>query len=670
MYTVAVALGCLLTAALGRRVAFNPSSTGASLSASSPAFTSSRPQVMNNLKKCNRPIRAESRRSRPIVMDDAAQRDDIRNIAIVAHVDHGKTTLVDSLLEEDLNLQIGKDDRLMDGNDQEKERGITILAKNAAIKYNGIKVNIVDTPGHADFGGEVERVLGMVDGVLLVVDAQEGPKPQTRFVLKKALAMGHKILVVINKVDKPASRTDYVIDKTFDLFCELGATDEQTDFKVVYSSAINRQSGKKPETLEGNMNTLKDAILELPKPYATIDKPLQLQIVNVGSDQFIGRLGVGRITSGTIRKGMAVGLSAGPGEEVKQKKITELFVYDAMGKKPVDEASAGDIVVFAGIQDFDIGNTVVDPADPQPLEPIEVEIPTMSITMGVNKSPLAGKSDAKFLTSREIKARLDKELETNVALKVEDSGEDILVYGRGLLHLTVLIESMRREGFEIMVGPPKVIEIEEDGQKMEPWEMVDVEVPEEYSGAVIQMLNERKGNMIEMGTVTEEGMLTIQYEVPVRGMVGIKSKVLTASKGLAVMTTTFAGYKPSVGEYPKPDRGNIVATDPGTATTFSLMKAQTRGELFIGAKTDVYPGMIIGQNAKQGNMGINVVKQKQLTNVRSAGKDDNMLLTTPQEMTLEDAVEYVKEGEFVECTPDAIRMGYRKMPKDVATSRR
>jgi len=605
-------------------------------------------------------------------MDDAPQRDDIRNIAIVAHVDHGKTTLVDSLLEEDLDVQLGKDDRLMDGNDQEKERGITILAKNAAIKHKGIKVNIVDTPGHADFGGEVERVLGMVDGVLLVVDAQEGPKPQTRFVLKKALAMGHKILVVINKVDKPASRTDYVIDKTFDLFCELGATDEQTDFKVVYASAINRQSGKKPDALEDNMNTLKDAILELPKPYATIDKPLQLQIVNVGSDQFIGRLGVGRITSGTIGKGMAVGLSAGPGEEVKQKKITELFVYDAMGKKPVDEASAGDIVVFAGIQDFDIGNTVVSLDDPQPLEPIEVEIPTMSITMGVNKSPLAGKSDAKFLTSREIKARLDKELETNVALKVEDTGDvdNIIVYGRGLLHLTVLIENMRREGFEVMVGPPKVLEIEEDGQKMEPWEMVDVEVPEEYSGAVIQMLNERKGSMIEMGTVTEEGMLTIQYEVPVRGMVGIKSKVLTASKGLAVMTTTFAGYKPSVGEYPKPDRGNIVATDPGTATTFSLMKAQTRGELFIGAKTDVYPGMIIGQNAKQGNMGINVVKQKQLTNVRSAGKDDNMLLTTPQEMTLEDAVEYVKEGEFVECTPDAIRMGYRKMPKDVATSRR
>jgi len=598
-------------------------------------------------------------------MDDAPQRDDIRNIAIVAHVDHGKTTLVDSLLEEDLGAQLGKDDRLMDGNDQEKERGITILAKNAAIKHKGIKVNIVDTPGHADFGGEVERVLGMVDGVLLVVDAQEGPKPQTRFVLKKALAMGHKILVVINKVDKPASRTDYVIDKTFDLFCELGATDEQTDFKVVYTSAINRQSGKKPETLEGNMNTLKDAILELPKPYAKIDKPLQLQIVNVGSDQFIGRLGVGRITSGTIGKGMAVGLSAGPGEEVKQKKITELFVYDAMGKKPVDEASAGDIVVFAGIQDFDIGNTVVSLDDPQPLEPIEVEIPTMSITMGVNKSPLAGKSDAKFLTSREIKARLDKELETNVALKVEDSGEDILVYGRGLLHLTVLIESMRREGFEIMVGPPKVIEIEEDGQKMEPWELVDVEVPEEFSGAIISMLNERKGVMIEMGTVTEEGMLTIQFEVPVRGMVGIKSKVLTASKGLAVMTTTFAGYKPSAGEFPKPDRGNMVASDDGVATTFSLMKAQTRGTLFIGAKTDVYKGMIIGQNSKAGNLGINVVKQKQLTNVRSAGKDDNMLLTTPQEMTLEDAVEYVKEGEFVECTPDAIRMGYKKLPKDV-----
>jgi GTP-binding protein len=374
-------------------------------------------------------------------------REDIRNIAIVAHVDHGKTTLVDTLLEEELETQLGKDDRLMDGNDQEKERGITILAKNAAINYKGIKVNIVDTPGHADFGGEVERVLGMVDGVLLVVDAQEGPKPQTRFVLKKALENGLRIIVVMNKIDKPASRPDYVNDKTFDLFCELGADDDQCDFKVVYTSAINRLSGMSPDTLQNDMNVLKDAILELPKPVASVDEPLQLQISNVGSDPFIGRLGVGRIKSGTLKPGVQLGLSSGPGTETKTVKLSKIFTYDAMGKKEADEASAGDIVVFAGISEFDIGDTIVDLKDPRPLEPIAVEKPTMAIRVGVNKSPFSGKSSAKFLTGNQIKDRLRKEVETNVALKVEPiEGDDALqVYGRGLLHLTVLLETMRRE---------------------------------------------------------------------------------------------------------------------------------------------------------------------------------------------------------------------------------
>merc|ERR1719238_2364542 len=404
--------------------------------------------------------------------------------------------LVDALLEGELDKALDKDDRLMDGNDQEKERGITILAKNAAVTYNDIKVNIVDTPGHADFGGEVERVLGMVDGVLLVVDAQEGPKPQTRFVLKKALSLGHKVLVVVNKIDKPAARPAYVIDKTFDLFCELGATDEQTDFPVVYCSAINRVSGFTPEEIGEDMSAIFKQIMDLPKPIADTEGPLQLQISNIAADSFIGRLGIGRIKSGTIKKNSPIGLSPGPGEPIRQVKISELFNFDAIGRAAVDEAKAGDIVVFSGVQDFNIGDTLVDPDDPRPLEPIEVEQPTMSITFGVNKSPFAGRA-GKLLTSRNIRDRLAKELETNVALRVEDTedGDTVLVSGRGLLHLTVLIETMRREGFELMVGCPRVIEQEVDGGRHEPFELVDIELPEEYSGSAIDLLNQRKGTM-------------------------------------------------------------------------------------------------------------------------------------------------------------------------------
>lgn len=382
-------------------------------------------------------------------------RSDMRNIAIVAHVDHGKTSLVDAMLQsaQAISGSIDKDDRLMDSNDQERERGITILAKNAAIEYGGTKVNIVDTPGHADFGGEVERVLNMVDGVLLLVDAAEGPKPQTRFVLKKALEMGHRILVVVNKIDKPAARPDYVIDKTFDLFVELGASDEQTDFPIVYTSAINRQSGDEPDEVSDSMEPLLKKILDLPAPAADTAGSLQLQISNIGSDPFIGRLGIGRVRAGRVAKGQPLGLSAGPGEPVKSAKISELFVFDAMGRKAVDEASAGDIVVFSGLSEFNIGDTLVDPADPRPLEPISVEEPTMSISIGVNKSPFAGKA-GKLLTSRNIRERLEKELETNVALQLKDTGDadSFQVYGRGLLHLTVLIETMRREGFELMIG--------------------------------------------------------------------------------------------------------------------------------------------------------------------------------------------------------------------------
>jgi GTP-binding protein len=603
-----------------------------------------------------------------------AERDDIRNIAIVAHVDHGKTSLVDSMLvaAESLNQNIGKDDRLMDSNDQERERGITILAKNAALQYGDVKVNIVDTPGHADFGGEVERVLNMVDGVLLLVDAAEGPKPQTRFVLKKALGLGLRVLVVVNKIDKPAARPDFVVDKTFDLFCELGASDEQTDFPIVYTSAINRMAAAtfeegmaSLEKGEEGMSALFDEIIQLPKPQCDAEGPLQLQISNIGSDPFIGRLGIGRIKQGVVKKNAPVGISKGPGEAPKQVKVSELFAFDALGRKSIEEAEAGEIVVFSGLSEFDIGDTLVDMADPQPLDPIAVEEPTMSVTMGVNKSPFAGKS-GKQLTSRQIRERLDKELETNVALQVKDTpdADKFEVYGRGLLHLTVLMETMRREGFELMVGCPQVIEQVVDGQKMEPFEMVDVELPEEASGSVIDMLNQRKGNMLDMGSPTSEGLITIQYEVPTRGMVGVKSRLLSATRGLAVMTTTFAGYRPHVGEFGGRDRGNLLCHEQGEANSFGLMKAQERGTLFSGPNDPVYTDQIIGIHARPGDLKVNICKTKQLTNMRAAGKDDNTNLIPPKEMSLEEAVEYIIDDEFVEITPDAIRMGKREKEKD------
>jgi len=599
------------------------------------------------------------------VAEDIGVREDVRNIAIVAHVDHGKTTLVDAMLESANTLNtdaIGKNDRLMDSNDQEKERGITILAKNAALTYEGVKVNIVDTPGHADFGGEVERVLNMVDGVLLLVDAQEGPKPQTRFVLKKALGLGLTVLVVVNKIDKPAARPDFVLDKTFDLFCELGATDEQTDFPVVYTSAINRIAGDDPSSIGDDMSAIFKKIMALPKPKADATGSLQLQISNIGSDPFIGRLGIGRIRSGTLTKGAQIGLSAGPGTPLKKVRVTELFNFDAMGRASVDEAKAGEIVVFAGVQDFNIGDTLVDVDDPRPLDPIEIETPTMSITFGVNKSPFAGRV-GKLLTSRNIRDRLAKELEVNVALRVEDTedGDTVLVSGRGLLHLTVLIESMRREGFEMMVGCPQVIEQEMDGERCEPFELVDIELPDEYSGAAISLLNERKGSMIEMTTPTAEGQVTIQYEVPARGMNGVKSKLLSATRGLAVMSSTFAGYKAYAGDFGGRLRGNLLSFEQGTATPFALTKVQERGSLFASPGDEVYEDQIIGIHAKDNDLKVNICKAKQLTNMRAAGSDEKTSNTPAMQLTLEDAVEYIVAGEFVEVTPDAIRMG--KFPK-------
>jgi len=476
--------------------------------------------------------------------------------------------------------------------------------------------------------------------------------------------MGHRILVVVNKIDKPAARPEYVIDKTFDLFCELGASDEQTDFPIVYTSAINRVAGLEPDAIGDDMSAIFNQILDLPKPKANFDLPLQLQISNIGSDPFIGRLGIGRILSGTLKKAQPIGLSEGPGTKVKQVKVSELFGFDAAGRAPIDEASAGDIVVFSGIPDFNIGDTLVDIGDPMPLDPIEVEQPTMSITMGVNKSPFAGKSGAKMLTGRNIRDRLAKELEVNVAMRVEDTddGDTVLVSGRGLLHLTVLIETMRREGFELMIGPPTVIEKQMDGERMEPFELVDIELPDEYSGAAISLLNERKGSMVEMGAVTKEGSVTVTYEVPARGMAGVKSKLLSASRGLAVMSSSFLGYKPFAGDFGSRDRGNLLSYEQGTATPFSIMKTQDRGAFFAKPGDEVYEDQIVGVHAKTGDLKVNICKAKQLTNMRSSGADEKSTTTAPMQLTLEDAVEYVVAGEFVEVTPDAVRMG--KHPKE------
>lgn len=497
-----------------------------------------------------------------------------------------------------------------------------------------------------------------MDGVLLLVDAQEGPKPQTRFVLKKALALGLQVLVVVNKIDKPAARCEYVIDKTFDLFCELGATDEQTDFPVVYCSAINRVAGLEPDAIGEDMSAIFQRIMELPKPKANVEGPLQLQISNIGMDSFIGRLGIGRIRSGSIKKNAPIALSQGPGTPTRQVKVSELFNFDAMGRAPIDEASAGEIVVFSGVQDFTIGDTLVDPDDPMPLDPIEVEQPTMSITFGVNKSPFAGRV-GKLLTSRNIRDRLSRELETNVALRVEDTddGDTVLVSGRGLLHLTVLIETMRREGFEMYIGCPTVIEKTEGGERQEPFELVDIELPEEYSGSAIDLLNQRKGAMLGMSSVTKEGMVTIEYEVPSRGMNGVKSKLLSATRGLAVMSTTFAGYKTYAGIFGERDRGNLLSFETGTTSAFSLAKIQERGALFSGPGDEVYEDQIIGINAKSGDLKVNACKTKALTNMRSAGNDEKSNCIPPMQLTLEDAVEYIQDGEFVEVTPEAVRMG-------------
>jgi GTP-binding protein len=527
---------------------------------------------------------------------------------VIAHVDHGKTTLVDALIRQsgvfrDEAQQNEAGNCVMDSEDQEKERGITILAKNLAVIYKDTKLNILDTPGHADFGGEVERVLNMADGVLLVVDSVEGPKPQTRFVLDKALQKGMKALVVVNKIDRPAARPEYVVDKVFDLFVELGATDEQTDFKIVYASGLNGQSGLTPDTMEDNMNALFDKVLEAIDPpmiESTVPEALQCLISNIDFDNFKGKMGIARISNGSVRVGQAVAL-VHPDKPKRTGRLGSLFVFDNLGKREVETAQAGEIIMFAGLDAVEIGDTLVTNENgganaASHLPPIAVEQPTVRMTIGVNKSPLAGR-EGKFLTSRMIRDRLFKELDRNVALRVEetDSADRYEVSGRGQLHLTVLIETMRREGFELEVGPPSVIlkKNEETGQIEEPFESVEVRVPEEYVGGVVDLLNQRKGELQDMGLEAGEGLSTVKYLVPTRGMLGLRSSMLSATRGTAIIDSVFDSYRPKIPEeILSRDKGSLLAFADGKATTFGIEGAQDRGKMFIKPQDDVYKGMV------------------------------------------------------------------------------
>jgi len=616
------------------------------------------------------PLRAgaarQLRSSAPLRMA-ASTLEGLRNVAIVAHVDHGKTTLVDALLQESNVFRDNEEvqERVMDSNDQERERGITILAKNAAIDYKGVKVNLVDTPGHADFGGEVERILNMVDGVLLVVDSVEGPKPQTRFVLKKALELGLKAVLVVNKIDRPQARPDYVVDKAFDLFVELDATDEQTDFDIVYASALNGQAGTEPDALKDDMTAILDAIVDsIPAPEVDADAPAQLLVANIDFDDFKGKLGIGRVKQGKLKAGDAgtFGAMKGPDDDCRAIKINDLFVYDNLGRKAVDEASAGEIVMFSGVSDIQIGETVTEKADPQPLPCLGVEEPTVSMSFAVNKSPLAGREGDK-LTSRVIRDRLMKELDRNVALQVEpqDSGDAFTVSGRGPLHLTVLIETMRREGFELEIGPPEVIiKTGDDGKKQEPYDAVEVQVPDEYASNVVDLLNRRKGEMQDMGKTDVGDYTYVKYLLPTRGSIGLRTNLLSATRGTAVIDSNFDSYRAFAGDIEARDKGSLLAFEDGEATSHGLLGAQDRGQLFATPKTAVYKDMVVGVHQRPGDLRVNVCKQKQLTNMRSATKGIVEGLSPPLELTLDSAVEYISEEELVEVTPESIRMAKQR----------
>jgi GTP-binding protein len=592
----------------------------------------------------------------------------IRNIAIIAHVDHGKTTLVDQLLRQSGTFRENEKvaERVMDSNDIEKERGITILAKNCAVSWKGTHINIVDTPGHADFGGEVERALSMVDGVVLLIDAQEGPMPQTRFVTKKALALGLKPIVVVNKVDKPGSRPDYVINAAFELFDKLGANDEQLDFPVVYASGLNGwaslKEGAAGEQWGTDMTPLFDTVLEhVPAHEGSPTDPLQLQISSLDYSSFVGRIGVGRVNQGTIKPGMDVVVMEGEAGKTVKGRINQVLKFEGLERVQATEAGPGDIVLINGIDEIGIGVTVTDPLQPQPLPMLKVDEPTLTMNFCVNTSPLAGR-EGKFVTSRQIWDRLQKELQSNVALRVKETDEDGIfeVSGRGELHLTILLENMRREGYELAVSKPRVVFHEVDGVKHEPIELVTADVEDTHQGGVMQALGERKADLVNMET-DGRGRVRLEYRIPARGLIGFSNEFMNLTRGTGLISNIFDGYEPFKGDIGGRKNGVLISMDDGEIFTYALGKLDDRGRMFVKAGDPVYEGMIVGVHSRDNDLVVNATRTKQLTNFRVSGKEDAIKITPPIDLTLEYGVEFIEDDELVEITPKSIRLRKRHL---------
>ena len=593
------------------------------------------------------------------------RREDVRNIAIIAHVDHGKTTLVDGMLRQSQifreNQQV--EERVLDSNALERERGITIMAKNTAITYRGVKINIVDTPGHVDFGGEVERVMNMVDGVLLLVDAVDGPMPQTKFVLRQALRRGHRVIVVINKIDRAQARPVHVLNETFDLFLDLGATEEQAEFTTVYTNALTGQAGTDHRHISGSLEPLFEAIVDriLP-PDVDPDGPAQLLVTTTSYDDYKGRIAVGRLHAGTLRRGEAVVRIAHDGT-LTPAKVANVFTFRGLARDEVDEARAGDIVAVAGIPDVGIGDTIADASDPRPLPPIVVEEPTLRMTFGVNTSPFAGREGA-HVTSRKLRERLYAELERDVALRVADTDQPdtFVVSGRGELHLVILIETLRREGYEFQVSRPEVIVKVIDGERQEPYEQLEVEVPQDALGQVVELVGARRGTLLDM-KYREDGTVHCVYRIPTRGLLGFRQAFLTAVRGRGAMNTLFAGYAPEAGPISSRSLGSLIAFEYGETTTFGLSQAQDRGQLFIGPGVDVYEGMVVGEHIRDRDLEVNVVRKKHLTNQRSSTSDIAVRLDGLRNLSLDDAIEFLADDELLEVTPVAFRLRKRILVK-------
>jgi GTP-binding protein len=582
---------------------------------------------------------------------------DIRNIAVIAHVDHGKTTLVDGLLQQSGTFDAHEevDERVMDSNDIEKERGITILSKNTAITYNDHKINIIDTPGHADFGGEVERVLKMVDGALLLVDAYEGVMPQTKFVVKKMLGLGIKPIVVINKIDKPAADPDRVVDEVFDLFVAMDATDEQLEFTTVYAAARDGYAKLDMSDESTDLTPLFETILEdVPEPTGSVDNPTQVQVFTLDYDNYVGKIGVARIFNGKVEKNQNVMLAKADGEMVKGR-VTKLIGFKGLERIEVDEAFSGDIVALAGFETVDVGDSIVDPNNPMPLDPMHIEEPTLSVVFAVNDSPLAG-TEGKHVTSNKILARLEKEMQTNVAMRFETVGEGkFKVSGRGELQITILAENMRREDFEFSISRPEVITREENGVTLEPFEHLVIDVPEEFSGTVIERLGKRKAEMTSM-TPMGEGFTRIEFEIPARGLIGFRGQFLTDTKGEGVMNHSFLEFRPFTGDVESRMNGALISMEKGEALAYSIFNLQDRGAMFIRPQDKVYVGMILGEHSRSNDLDVNPIKGKNLTNVRSSGADDAIKLVPPRDLNLEKALEWIEDDELLEITPVNIRL--------------